>query len=1404
MEDGKALSNEYTSTNNTLNTVNKEFIDSKENIYKKENKKYYLKYSYKYTNIGHAFAGIGYVLVDIDGVIEEVLKKNNLSISLLPTLFLLEYFEFVHNALKGSFQDVRYFYIESESLNNRECGQEENMKFYDFYRKAFQNIFGITLYKNINREERVAFIVTSFGNESIFNSSINNGYYTTCIDSFIFQDDSIYGHIFTPNTSLLENNSLKDVNTVNLFEDFKIIKNTGEKTNSNFRKEILQKYEIKVGENEMIEFKNLDEINKSQHSFSLDGSISFYEDHYLSNRLFTMHKLMQEKKEFALKNDIESVMNGLDLCMPPIPEKVSMKHIQNITKSAKSLCDGNFMFSDALMFAVEDTATAGSISKKSQKIIEQNNKKKEVEKAKADISWLNNFFSNYMKLKTYSEKRKYVEGMKINNEAINRKLLLLKIELYSQIWNIETKSENPDESKLIPLYLSCLEYMNKYNLVQEKESTQKGKNSKSTQSINKDLLYNKEEMDFVAEIFSNAGFECTTKEILKKFNLESENVKGEVKVSDIDLYFQLKYCGQYLKRSLGTKKDNRVPFEPDAWQVQLLDAVDAEKSAIISAPTSSGKTFICYYVVEKLLKNFKKNKNTKTGGISNKTESIKFKEQENVITDETSFSTIFDKLSNLTLTKPTLKSSKLNIVVFCLPTKALANQVSADIYARFKPLKNVNLQGTLMNDRCSEPYNSQVLITIPSMLEMVLLNEVCNISYLVIDEVHKINDPLLCNKLERVIHMAQCPMLLLSATIGNLSEFYAWFKQIESSKGRETELVTHKERFCELRHFAYVFGKENKNNMVKLNCMFAYTQQHLKDFGFGDDLQFLPEELLNIFYYIYMVLTDKKLIKKLAPRKFFKSNIISKHDVKQYEIHLLETFQHWVQKEILTDEQVNEVYKLLTGDAHEIFDKKENLQKTTTDALLDNIYNVCVDLQKDNLLPAIFFITDREMCDKILRRLVKEMSEFDEIVETKKEKNISKEKPVILKKEQWIEDSIQNEQVKQEGKIRHTFCGMENKLSEYEVKQELKDAPAYIVEAALRGVGIHHNEVSRKTKSAMEILFRKKHIKVLIATETLSLGINMPCRTAVFYGDSVDLDPMNYKQMAGRAGRRGYDTLGNVVYCGMTKSRIQNLMVSMLPKLKGGNINTHASYALFGSNKNLLENCLKKRTLGEFIKSKSEEKNILDINSLSENTKSKNEKINSQISSFKFIYKENCYLRDLYFRNREHESSIFIFGYLFDNGMVDYSENAFMLLVSHLFEVIPAIDSDIFLEDLSPSILSAISNLVENTGKNTKKYLQSNVTSSDLSVYSSSVLHLLKCNKNSYIYDFYSHGSKGKINHINKIGTGELWRRLQSIQIFIDSVVDMVERYFTTGDERYKKLKVIQKNFEEKYRAIFA
>jgi ATP-dependent RNA helicase DOB1 len=91
----------------------------------------------------------------------------------------------------------------------------------------------------------------------------------------------------------------------------------------------------------------------------------------------------------------------------------------------------------------------------------------------------------------------------------------------------------------------------------------------------------------------------------------------------------------------------------------------------------------------------------------------------------------------------------------------------------------------------------------------------------------------------------------------------------------------------------------------------------------------------------------------------------------------------------------------------------------------------------------------------------------------------------------------------------------------------------WILPFLLRGIGIHHSGLLPLLKECIEILFGENLLKILFATETFAMGLNMPARTVLFTSarkfdgrDNRWINSGEYIQMSGRAGRRGIDDQG--------------------------------------------------------------------------------------------------------------------------------------------------------------------------------------------------------------------------------------------------------------------------------------
>jgi len=105
------------------------------------------------------------------------------------------------------------------------------------------------------------------------------------------------------------------------------------------------------------------------------------------------------------------------------------------------------------------------------------------------------------------------------------------------------------------------------------------------------------------------------------------------------------------------------------------------------------------------------------------------------------------------------------------------------------------------------------------------------------------------------------------------------------------------------------------------------------------------------------------------------------------------------------------------------------------------------------------------------------------------------------------------------------------------------------------GVAFHHAGLSYKMRAMVENLFRRRFLLALTATPTLAAGVNLPARRVVIAsymrydsmaGYSRPISTMEFKQMAGRAGRPDYDEVGEALIIARSKAETQKLLEKYL------------------------------------------------------------------------------------------------------------------------------------------------------------------------------------------------------------------------------------------------------------------
>ena len=190
---------------------------------------------------------------------------------------------------------------------------------------------------------------------------------------------------------------------------------------------------------------------------------------------------------------------------------------------------------------------------------------------------------------------------------------------------------------------------------------------------------------------------------------------------------------------------------------------------------------------------------------------------------------------------------------------------------------------------------------------------------------------------------------------------------------------------------------------------------------------------------------------------------------------------------------------------------------------IPSILNIVINkLVEDSQLPALFFKFSRKKCEQMCRYVKVSLVDHEEL-----------------------------------HKINTTFSKI---MLKYKDKYEHLEQYQDVYKQIQKGVAYHHSGMLPILKEIVEILFSRGLIKVLFATETFAIGVNMPTKTVIF----SDMEKFSnnglrylrsdeYNQMAGRAGRRGLDKFGTVLLLPTfklpTENELKMIMSGKSPEL---------------------------------------------------------------------------------------------------------------------------------------------------------------------------------------------------------------------------------------------------------------
>lgn len=630
-------------------------------------------------------------------------------------------------------------------------------------------------------------------------------------------------------------------------------------------------------------------------------------------------------------------------------------------------------------------------------------------------------------------------------------------------------------------------------------------------------------------------------------------------------------CKSYMLENLGhqlpplnfwDKKENKL----DEWQINTINLIKKKQSCIVKAPTSSGKTFIAMA----------------TG--------ILFKK-----------------------------------ILYVCPAKPVAYQVGAN-YVKMGYKVCFLLENHPFNYLSND---TNIFIGTPEIIENYLYKIGTHFDYAVFDEIHNLNDFDIGLSYENIIKLVDSNFLALSATIENINFLKSIFERYHPNK-MMNEIVYNK-RFINQQR--WIYQNDSFQMIHPIACL------DTNNFDYFQYISFTPKDCIQLYNHLEKEFEDsdiEELIDDYSSDEIFKEDrILTLDDIKIYENKLKELLQLIYHKypdklnKIIDSYKIKPVIKENTEDELISF-FKESKQKDllpmiyfhSNEETVFNLFNKLNDLlyqsEKENY-PFHYDIlekkkelydkyrNDRETFESKIKitsknaifekqdklkeydkkqklQFIHSISEYYDSLMSKcknslQKKNLLKEKNDFLKYPSFSNPDIH---------IKHKdYCftniepmsGNDIRTIRRDLKKSCNlsiDYESPLFQLLKRGIGVYVESMPDKYNWILQKLMSEKKLGIILSSKILCLGIDLPIRSVCLSGyKSYEYSSTDYLQMSGRAGRRGHDNQGNIIFHNI--SNYLDLMKQKLPKIKGSVKVMYPSYEILSKlNKNIsLENIFK-------------------------------------------------------------------------------------------------------------------------------------------------------------------------------------------------------------------------------------